>query len=142
MHATPPPPPAIEALLSSVSEQPQDGLSAHFDKMAAECQALLKFVSDSSLFLASYDLRSSQKVLPPSLPPSPPSLSPASNSVCFYVSIATSELLQAVRRRQDELQPKPRFALKSRRKEATQPPPPPPPASSSCDGVGWERRRS
>ena len=85
----PPPPPAIEALLSSTAEQPQDGLSALFDKMASECQALQKFVSDSSLFLASYDLRNSQQVHPPSLPPS---LSPASNNcllLCFYSNLVS-----------------------------------------------------
>ena len=98
----PPPPPAIEALLSSTADQPQDGLSALFDKMASECQALQKFVSDSSLFLASYDLRNSQQVRPPSppsLPPSPPlppslppSLSPASNNcllLCFYSNLVS-----------------------------------------------------
>ena len=53
---------AIVGLLESASDIPKDKLIAHFDHVSSELQTLQKFVSDSTLFLASYDLRSSQLV--------------------------------------------------------------------------------
>ena len=53
---------AIVDLLDSAGGLPKDELTAHFDRISAELQTLQKFVSDSTLFLTSYDLRSSQQV--------------------------------------------------------------------------------
>lgn len=54
---------AIVDLLDSAGGLPKDELTAHFDRISAELQILKKFVSDSTLFLTSYDLRNSQQVL-------------------------------------------------------------------------------
>ena len=55
---------AIVSLLDSAARVPKDQLIAHFDHVSSELQALQKFVSNSTLFLASYDLRGSQLVSP------------------------------------------------------------------------------
>ena len=54
--------PAIEKLLSAAWDVPKEQLPAHFDSLSVQCQALQKFVSDSTVFITSYELRSSQEV--------------------------------------------------------------------------------
>ena len=53
---------AIEELLSGAEDVPQEQLPAHFDSLSTQCHALQKFLSDSTLFLTSYELRTSQQV--------------------------------------------------------------------------------
>ena len=53
---------AIVELLESAGSLPKDQLTAHFDHVSEELQSLKKFVSDSSVFLTSFDLKSSQRV--------------------------------------------------------------------------------
>lgn len=53
---------AIVELLESAGTLPKDQLTAHFDHVSEELQSLKKFVSDSTVFLTSFDLKSSQQV--------------------------------------------------------------------------------
>ena len=53
---------AIVELLESAGSLPKDQLTAHFNRVSAELQSLKKFVSDSSVFLPAFDLKSSQQV--------------------------------------------------------------------------------
>ena len=53
---------AIVELLESAGTLPKDKLTAHFDHVSEELQSLKKFVSDSTVFLTSFDLKSSQQV--------------------------------------------------------------------------------
>ena len=54
---------AIVDLLESASALRKEQLTAHFDRVSEELQSLKKFVSDSTVFLTSFDLKSSQQVL-------------------------------------------------------------------------------
>ena len=53
---------SIGELLESASALPKDQLTAHFNDVSEELQCLKKFVSDSTVFLTSFDLKSSQRV--------------------------------------------------------------------------------
>lgn len=53
---------AIVGLFDSASDLSKDQLTAHFNQISGELQTLQKFVSDSTLFLTSFDLRNSQQV--------------------------------------------------------------------------------
>lgn len=81
----------IEKKLQSTSDLEQRVLSEHFDNVADQLRKLQKFVSDSSMFLPSYDIRASQAVL--------------------------KDLQQKFQEQQDSFQPKKKFAFKSRKKE-------------------------
>lgn len=52
----------IIELLESAGALPKEQLTAHFDRVSEELQSLKKFVSDSTVFLTSFDLKSSQQV--------------------------------------------------------------------------------
>ena len=79
---------AIESLLVAAAAQPKNAasLGAYFDGIVAATKQLQQLVNDSTRFLSSYDIRSSQKVpshrlsairdpcRPNSLPAGPPSL--------------------------------------------------------------------
>ena len=53
---------AIVELLESAGTLPKGQLTVHFDHVSEELQNLKKFVSDSTVFLTSFDLKSSQRV--------------------------------------------------------------------------------
>lgn len=53
---------AIEELLCAAEDVPQEQLPTHFDSISTQCHALQKFLSDSTLYLTSYELRTSQQV--------------------------------------------------------------------------------
>ena len=53
---------AIVELLESADTLPKGQLTVHFDHVSEELQNLKKFVSDSTVFLTSFDLKSSQRV--------------------------------------------------------------------------------
>ena len=53
---------AIEELLCGAEDVPQEQLPTHFDSLSTQCHALQKFLSDSTLYLTSYELRTSQQV--------------------------------------------------------------------------------
>lgn len=52
----------ITGLLEEADGVAKGDLPSHFEKISAECRLLQKFVSDSTVFLTSYDLRNSQRV--------------------------------------------------------------------------------
>lgn len=52
----------IEARLSGLDDVKEEHLNLAFDELNAEIQKLQKLVSDSVLFLPSYNLQSSQQV--------------------------------------------------------------------------------
>ena len=52
----------IEARLSGLGDVKEEHLNVAFDELNAEIQKLQKLVSDSVLFLPSYNLQSSQQV--------------------------------------------------------------------------------
>ncbi|XP_035669624.1 tubulin-specific chaperone C-like isoform X2 [Branchiostoma floridae] len=54
---------AIEKLLDESDSTPKDGLSDHFDVITAAMQKLQKFVTDSTSFLPSYDVRQAQDTI-------------------------------------------------------------------------------
>ena len=53
---------AIEELLSVAGGVGKDGLGKHFDSISSSCQELQKLISDSTVFLTPYDIRTSQQV--------------------------------------------------------------------------------
>ena len=53
----------IEEKLSDLSGIKEEGLNVAFDELSTAIQKLQKFVSDSVLFLPSYNLQTSQQVV-------------------------------------------------------------------------------
>ena len=49
-------------MLSSAAEIPRDQVQQRFHEIANEVQALQKYLTDSTLFLTAYDVRTSQEV--------------------------------------------------------------------------------
>uniref|UniRef100_A0A4X2KEB9 Tubulin folding cofactor C n=1 Tax=Vombatus ursinus TaxID=29139 RepID=A0A4X2KEB9_VOMUR len=119
---------AVEQLLGCAGQEaPGPGVApARLDEAASRLQALQKLLNDAVLYLAPYDVRLGQEAL--------------------------ARLQGALAERRQELQPKKRFAFKSRRKdaagaaaEAPQPPPPvaPPPGQLHVpSGFGFSNRES
>lgn len=53
---------AIEGLLEIAKSLPKDGLSEHFDLISKDCHSLQRLVSDATLYLTSFELRTAQEV--------------------------------------------------------------------------------
>ncbi|XP_072498278.1 tubulin-specific chaperone C [Notamacropus eugenii] len=125
---------AVEQLLGCAGQEaPGPGVDpARLDEAASRLQTLQKLLNDAVLYLAPYDVRLGQEAL--------------------------ARLQGALGERRQELQPKKRFAFKSRRKDAAaqdprpaaeappppqQPPPAPPPAPAQVPpGSGFSDRES
>lgn len=84
---------AITSLLSEADSVAKAELPVHFEKISSECQNIQKLVSDSTVFLTSWDLKTSQKQI--------------------------KDLLQLVNSKQDKLLPPKKFSFASRSKKAT-----------------------
>ena len=53
---------ALSDMLSGATEVPRDQLQQHFHQIACDVQALQKYLTDSTLFLTAYEVRTSQQV--------------------------------------------------------------------------------
>lgn len=53
---------AIEDLLESAKSLPKDSLAGHFDLIAKDCHSLQRLVSDATLYLTAFELRTAQEV--------------------------------------------------------------------------------
>lgn len=83
----------IEEQLKQSEKLTRSKLNAHFDQLMMSCQQLQKFVSDSTLFLPSYDVKRSQEEV--------------------------TRLLSLVNESRTKVLPKKKFAFTSRQKEAS-----------------------
>lgn len=54
----------ISSLLEEAEGLPKSEIQSHFAKISSECQSIQKLVSDSTLFLSKFDLRTAQDVRP------------------------------------------------------------------------------
>jgi len=80
----------IVSLNSLDPSQPKTELSTEFDTINKKVQSLQKYVSDSAMFLPSYDMRRAQEI--------------------------SSQIRSDINKKRDELLPKKKFAFKSRQK--------------------------
>lgn len=53
---------AIEDLLEIAKSVPKDGLPEHFDLISKDCHSLQRLVSDATLYLTAFELRTAQEV--------------------------------------------------------------------------------
>ena len=53
---------AIEDLLEEAKSLPVNELPGHFDVISKKCQSLQRLVSDATLYLASFELKTAQEV--------------------------------------------------------------------------------
>jgi len=83
----------LENLLkkSEILGEDKNAISDHFEKLSTKCQQLQKYLSDSSMFLPSYNIKASQDKL--------------------------SALQQAIIEEREKKLPKKKFAFRSRKKE-------------------------
>ncbi|CAH1264179.1 TBCC [Branchiostoma lanceolatum] len=86
---------AIEKLVDDSDSTPKDGLSDHFDTTTAALQKLQKFVTDSTSFLPSYDVRQAQETI--------------------------GNLQAALTEKREQLLPKKKFAFKKKKEGAKGP---------------------
>ncbi|XP_002735209.1 tubulin-specific chaperone C-like [Saccoglossus kowalevskii] len=84
----------IEQKMIGVEQVTRSKMIDYFDEISADIQQLQKFVSDSAMFLPSYDIKVAQE--------------------------AITKLQQAVTEKRDEKMPKKKFTFKSRRKDTGQ----------------------
>lgn len=53
----------IRSLLDDANTLPKGDLPSHFEKISSEAQLLQKYISDSTVFITAYDLKTAQQVL-------------------------------------------------------------------------------
>lgn len=84
---------SIKEGLATAPQQPKEGFTLYFDGLSSKLADIQKFVTDSAMFLSSYDLSQKQQQL--------------------------NELQQQITQCRDNLMPKKKFSFKNKKKQTT-----------------------